>query len=127
MDVYGGVSTSAPDYFLIDDLLDFSNDDLLTSSTDHHHLPPPEASSIHHHHHFFPSPTTYINNTSSLSTDFTDHLSVPVGHSSTLPLHLSLSISFFSFLIQNHFLIKLYVKKITSLKCFYTYLLFFAE
>ncbi|XP_011017443.1 PREDICTED: GATA transcription factor 4-like [Populus euphratica] len=77
MDVYGGVSTSAPDYFLIDDLLDFSNDDLLASSTEHHHLPPPETSSIRHHHRHFPSPTTYINNTSSLSTDFTDHLSVP--------------------------------------------------
>ncbi|KAG5251408.1 GATA transcription factor [Salix suchowensis] len=79
MDFYGAVSTSAPDYFPIDDLLDFSNDDLLTSSTDHHHhhhLPPPVTSSIHHHHHF-PS-TTYINNTSSdLSADFTDHLSVP--------------------------------------------------
>ncbi|KAJ6686071.1 GATA TRANSCRIPTION FACTOR [Salix purpurea] len=80
MDFYGGVSTSAPDYFPIDDLLDFSNDDLLTSSTDHHHhLPPPVTSSIHHHHHHhFPSSTTYINNTSSdLSADFTDHLSVP--------------------------------------------------
>ncbi|KAJ6335040.1 hypothetical protein OIU78_011804 [Salix suchowensis] len=79
MDFYGAVSTSAPDYFPIDDLLDFSNDDLLTSSTDHHHhhLPPPVTSSIHHHHHHFPS-TTYINNTSSdLSADFTDHLSVP--------------------------------------------------
>ncbi|KAL9348542.1 hypothetical protein Peur_059908 [Populus x canadensis] len=79
MDVYGGLSTTtAPDYFHIDDLLDFSNDDLLSSpssSTDHHHhLPPPETSSIHHHH--FPS-STYINNPSSLSTDFTDHLSVP--------------------------------------------------
>ncbi|KAG6749327.1 hypothetical protein POTOM_046371 [Populus tomentosa] len=86
MDVHGGLSTTtAPDYFHIDDLLDFSNDDLLdfsnddllsspSSSIDHHHLPPPETSSIHHHH--FPS-STYINNPSSLSTDFTDHLSVP--------------------------------------------------
>ncbi|CAK7347837.1 unnamed protein product [Dovyalis caffra] len=81
MDIYGGVATTtAPDFFHIDDLLDFSNDDLLSSSssssTDHHHyVPPPETSSIHHHH--FPSSTTYINNPSSLSTDFTDHLSVP--------------------------------------------------
>jgi hypothetical protein len=86
MDVYGGLSTTtAPDYFHIDDLLDFSNDDLLSSPSSsidhHHHRPPPDTSSIHHHH--FPS-STYINNPSSLSTDFTDHLSVPVGHSSSL-------------------------------------------
>ena len=121
MDFYGGVSTSAPDYFFIDELLDFSNDDLLTSSTDHHHhLPPPVTSSIHHHH--FPSSTTYINNTSSdLSADFTDHLSVPVGHSPTLPLSLSI-------LIQDQFFFtKLYVKRITSLKCSYTSLLLFLQ
>ncbi|KAJ6722685.1 GATA TRANSCRIPTION FACTOR 2 [Salix koriyanagi] len=78
MDVHGGLSTTtAPDCFHIDDLLDFSNDDLLSSpsssSTDHH-LPTPETPSIHHHN--LPS-FTYINNPSSLSTDFTDHLSVP--------------------------------------------------
>ncbi|KAG5231163.1 GATA transcription factor [Salix suchowensis] len=47
MDVHGGLSTTtAPDCFHIDDLLDFSNDDLLSSpsssSTDHH-LPTPET------------------------------------------------------------------------------------
>ncbi|KAF8379220.1 hypothetical protein HHK36_028650 [Tetracentron sinense] len=42
MDMYG---LPAPDFFRIDDLLDFSNDDLFSSTTDSdllHHLPPPE-------------------------------------------------------------------------------------
>ncbi|XP_059651608.1 GATA transcription factor 4-like [Cornus florida] len=75
MDVYGSVS--APDFFRIDDLLDFSNDELFSSTTaaaadsDLHHLPSPEnkttASAAHFHN---PNPIHH-------STDFTDDLCVP--------------------------------------------------
>ncbi|KDP28810.1 hypothetical protein JCGZ_14581 [Jatropha curcas] len=68
MDVYG---IPTPDYFRIDDLLDFSNDEIFSSSstaTDHH-LSPPQNPSIH-----FPSSTPF---NPALSTDFTDDLSVP--------------------------------------------------
>ncbi|KAJ4827648.1 Transcription factor GATA-4 [Turnera subulata] len=76
MDVYGTTTTTpATDYFRIDDLLDLSNDeDLLSASSssgNHHHLPPPPSSSVYH----FPSSGSYID--PSLSSDFTDHLSVP--------------------------------------------------
>lgn len=76
MDVYG---QSAPDLFRIDDLLDFTNEDIISSNTtdsdlNHHHhqyLPPPENSSNYHRSFSSDAPIpTY-------STDFTDDLCVP--------------------------------------------------
>ncbi|GAV84574.1 GATA domain-containing protein [Cephalotus follicularis] len=65
MDMYG---LSTPDYFRIDDLLDFSNDEIFTASasiaTSTIHMPPPQN----------PSPPF---NVTTLSTDFTDDLCVP--------------------------------------------------
>ncbi|KAJ8749015.1 hypothetical protein K2173_013458 [Erythroxylum novogranatense] len=67
---------STTDYFPIDDLLDFSNDDGLSSSSssDHHHhhhhkLPPADIPSVHN----FPSINPLIS-----TVNFTDHLCVPV-------------------------------------------------
>ncbi|XP_065864275.1 GATA transcription factor 4-like [Euphorbia lathyris] len=82
MDIYG--ASTAPDYFRIDDLLDFSNDEIFSSSAastssssivadlHHHHISPPENSSSLHQ--CYPSSDPF---NPALSTDFTDHLSVP--------------------------------------------------
>lgn len=82
MDMYGLSTTAAQDLFRIDDLLDFSNDEIFSSSSsagttannntaavtnDINQLPPPQNPSI-----------DSFNNHSSLSTDFTDDLCVPV-------------------------------------------------
>ncbi|EEF50311.1 GATA transcription factor 4 [Ricinus communis] len=70
MDIYG---IPTPDYFRIDDLLDLSNDDLFssastcTSSSIAADIHQPLNPSIHNSAPFNPA----------LSTDFTDHLSVP--------------------------------------------------
>ncbi|KAK3030320.1 hypothetical protein RJ639_039323 [Escallonia herrerae] len=75
MDMYG---LSAPDLFRVDDLLDFSNDDIFSHSTT------PDSSSsyqFHHHHHHNHLPLSTENTSSAPypdhSTNFTDDLCVP--------------------------------------------------
>ncbi|GMN56334.1 hypothetical protein TIFTF001_025448 [Ficus carica] len=71
MDMYG---LSAQDCFRVDDLLDFSNDDLFSSSS-------VDAADLHHHHHHHhhlppPPPTTSSSFSFSAPTDFTNDLCV---------------------------------------------------
>ncbi|XP_024032949.1 GATA transcription factor 4 [Morus notabilis] len=68
MDMYG---LSAQDCFRIDDLLDFSNDDLF-SSISHSS----DAADLHHHNHLPPLPPT-ASSSSTAPTDFTNDLCVP--------------------------------------------------
>lgn len=65
---------SAQDCFRVDDLLDFSNDDLFSSSS-------VDAADLHHHHHHHlppPPPTTSSSFSFSAPTDFTNDLCVAV-------------------------------------------------
>ncbi|KAH7519645.1 GATA transcription factor 4 [Ziziphus jujuba] len=76
MDVYG---LSATDCFRIDDLLDFSNDDIFSSSTTTTSSSTDSETNHYHHHPPQPQdPSILINNTAHLSsTDFTNDLCVP--------------------------------------------------
>ncbi|KAL1190600.1 GATA transcription factor 2 [Cardamine amara subsp. amara] len=64
MDVYG---LSSPDLLRIDDLLDFSNEDIFsasssggsTAATSSSSFPPPQNPNFHHHHHLLPSSTDH--------------------------------------------------------------------
>ncbi|WCJ22943.1 GATA transcription factor 4 [Euphorbia peplus] len=80
MDIYGAPTSAPENYFRIDDLLDFSNEEIFSSSAAstsssadlHHHISPTENSSLHQCY-----PSSDLNFNSALSISFTDHLSVP--------------------------------------------------
>lgn len=98
MDVYG---VSAPDLFRIDDLLDFSNDQIFStnntnpdsSSHQYHHQP-------HSHNSSSAATATYYDNLlPNSSDDFTDNLYVPV---STLTLLINSTPKYVFFIYSIH-------------------------
>ncbi|KAF5731633.1 GATA transcription factor 4 [Tripterygium wilfordii] len=81
MDMYG---LTAPDHFRIDDLLDFSNDDLFISSASTTTNVSAETSDDIHHH-YLNHENSSLSFYPSISTDFTtDDLCVPTGDAAEL-------------------------------------------
>lgn len=92
MDVYGLPSSAADCSFPIDDLLDFSNDELFSSASASASSSDSDSLHLHlHHPHYLPTPldnpsnnhrlflpTNNVNAPTHFSTDFTNDLCVPV-------------------------------------------------
>ncbi|KAM7275086.1 hypothetical protein ACFE04_016952 [Oxalis oulophora] len=82
MDGYGGASSTQQEYFRIDDLLDFSNEDIFFSSSSAASSSNDYSSINHHHYHYNhnhnqPPPPQTINPITAVTSDFTDQLCLP--------------------------------------------------